>query len=283
MKTANQPVPHNQGASLNCYNFQKQKLFLCPKFKSAADTGTEHHISAQLVANGRWEESSLTLWLQFRRCLLSPPLVFPPLVFPLSRLSPSRLHLLSSPSSRLSPPRNPPGNQTCQPPPEECGAFIPPTEDPTTPYSFFFDSTIPTSSFVYIFPVHSPPPYSFSNIIPIHSYISPFIPLYFDRFVPIYFPISQAPVKFFPFPNQIRWICKRSFTIVMSGRWLRLPLLASLRCRFGDKNIQRYPLPDIKNFGYMKARWGYHMLKQCTGSEGDNVLKYTVVNVASYH
>ena len=73
MKTAIHPVPHNQGASLNCYNFQKLKLFLCLKFKSAADTGTEHHISAQLVANGRWEESSLTLWLQFRPCLLSSP------------------------------------------------------------------------------------------------------------------------------------------------------------------------------------------------------------------
>ena len=70
---ANQPVPLSQGASLNCYNFQKRKLFLYLKFKSAADTGTEHHISAQLVANGRWEESSLTLWLQFRPCLLSSP------------------------------------------------------------------------------------------------------------------------------------------------------------------------------------------------------------------
>ena len=79
----------NQAARL------KSKNQVCLKFKSAADTETEHHVSALLVANGWWEEFCLTLWLQFRRAplllLLSNPDQSLPPVFPPKSLV-CRLH-----------------------------------------------------------------------------------------------------------------------------------------------------------------------------------------------
>ena len=116
----------NQAARL------KSKNQVCPKFKSAADTETEHHISALVVANGWWEEFCLTLWLQFRRAplllLLSNPDQSLPPVFPPKSLV-CRLHeagmgmdqcLLTPPAELISiagsrPPTPPPPS----PPPQQ--------------------------------------------------------------------------------------------------------------------------------------------------------------------
>ena len=112
-----------------CFKRLKSKNQVCPKFKSAADTETEHHISALVVANGWWEEFCLTLWLQFRRAplllLLSNPDQSLPPVFPPKSLV-CRLHeagmgmdqcLLAPPAELISIAGSPPPTPPIPPPP----------------------------------------------------------------------------------------------------------------------------------------------------------------------